>query len=61
MIFFRLSTFANKYCCISDGEKTAAEQRGVAKKKPTNDLACCAVSPFAPDTTDMLARPDGGA
>jgi hypothetical protein len=44
------------------GEKAVAEQGGrAAREKPTSDLACCAVSPFAPDTTDMLARSDGGA
>lgn len=43
-------------------EKAVVEQcRRVAKEKPTSDLACCAVSHFAPDTTDMLARSDGGA
>ena len=62
MIFFRLSTFAKKYCSVSYLWKGRQEQcRRVAKEKPTSDLACCAVSPFAPDTTDMLARSDGGA
>jgi hypothetical protein len=38
----------------------AKERDGVGNEKPTSDLACCAVSPFAPDTTDMLAGPGDG-
>jgi len=30
------------------------------REKHTSDLACCAVSPFAPDSTDILAGPGGG-
>jgi hypothetical protein len=32
-----------------------------AQEKLTSDLACCAVSPFAPETTDILAGPGGGS
>jgi hypothetical protein len=42
-----------EYC----SERTRTE---CPKERPTSDLACCAVSPFAPDTTDILHAADCG-